>query len=252
MLSVAQFEQNYTQSPCPVNYAKKVKRFVETQEIAATTHLVDDLDEQYLLEKMLDEVKPRYRVGTEHMHYLLKTPFRYPPLKYGSRFGTRLSPSFFYASESTHTVLAEVAYYRFVFLAHMQSAYPKPIRSQHMLFTITLFSRQCADLTLANFHAFESQLKSRNNYHFCQAVGQYLQSSGQVDLIRYHSARSGHGVNVAIIEPKVIVSQEPESCQNWMCLTASDKVSFTQMGQGEPISFHKADFMNQGVFPFPA
>ena len=70
-----------------------VFRIVETQEIAATTGLVDDLEEQHLLEQLLDKVKPSYREGTEKLHYLISTPFRYPPLKYGSRFGDITMPS---------------------------------------------------------------------------------------------------------------------------------------------------------------
>ena len=71
------------------NYKTSVYRIVETQEYAATMNLVDDLEEQELLEQLLDEVKPPYKKGTQKLHYLISTPFRYPPLKYGSRFGDR-------------------------------------------------------------------------------------------------------------------------------------------------------------------
>lgn len=67
-------------------------RVVENQEQIATTALVDDLQEQALLEEMLDDAKPRRRPGTEGLHYLLATPFRYPPLRHGSRFGQRSEP----------------------------------------------------------------------------------------------------------------------------------------------------------------
>ncbi|WP_206045364.1 hypothetical protein [Oceanicoccus sagamiensis] len=55
----------------------RLVRVVESQEQVATNHLVDTLEEQHLLEQMLEENKP----GHSHkgLHYLLATPFRYPP-----------------------------------------------------------------------------------------------------------------------------------------------------------------------------
>ena len=64
-----------------------VYRLVESQEQIATLGYVDTLEEQTLLEEMLETTKPPYPFTTEDFHYLLKTPFRYPPLKWGSRFG---------------------------------------------------------------------------------------------------------------------------------------------------------------------
>lgn len=252
MATIEQFKALYDHSPCPVPYHGWVKRLVETQEVAATTYLVDDLDEQYLLEQMLDEVKPRYRQGTEHMHYLLKTPFRYPPLKYGSRFGTRLLPSYFYASEDEHATLAEVAYYRFVFLAHMQVAYPKPIRSQHMMFSIEVKTPHCADLCLEDFSSLHTQLRSPNDYQLSQAVGHFIHEQAMVDVIRYHSARTSDGVNVAIINPQAIASNSPQNCQTCLCLTLADKVSFSQHAKEMPITFYRHDFLLEGELPLPA
>ena len=68
-------------------------RLVESQEQVAASTLVDDLGEQALLEDLLDNAKPPRRPGTEGLHYLLATPFRYPPLRHGSRFGNRFEPA---------------------------------------------------------------------------------------------------------------------------------------------------------------
>ena len=51
----------------------------------ATRKLVDSLAEQELLEKLLEGAKPP--APGARVHYLLSTPFRYPPLPHGSRFG---------------------------------------------------------------------------------------------------------------------------------------------------------------------
>ena len=65
-------------------------RLVESQESVATTEIVSNLEKQAILEDMIDnESKPGYCTGTEDLHYLLSTPFRYPPLQHGSRFGNK-------------------------------------------------------------------------------------------------------------------------------------------------------------------
>ena len=65
-------------------------RVVEAQHINSTRKLVDTDDEQELLEALIDGAKRPAPVGASFvgLHYLLSTPFRYPPLKYGSRFGS--------------------------------------------------------------------------------------------------------------------------------------------------------------------
>lgn len=56
---------------------------VESQEQVATLQLVDTLEEQALLEELLESSKPPVPADAEPLHYLLKTPFRYPPLRWG-------------------------------------------------------------------------------------------------------------------------------------------------------------------------
>jgi hypothetical protein len=246
------FIQLYESSTCPSNYTAQVCRVVETQEVAATLHLVDDFDEQFLLEQLLDEVKPRYRVGSEAMHYLFKTPFRYPPLKYGSRFGSRQLASFFYAGETLVPTLGEVAYYRFVFLSHMQQAYGSSIKSQHLSFKLKVSTTLCADLTHTDFAPMVKALTNPSSYHVSQAIGQWLRSEQGINLIRYPSARIEGAINVAIAQPQVISSKQPLNQLNWWCLTQPDKVSFNQAGQGQPLNFYRDDFLVNGSLPLPA
>lgn len=246
------FQQCFSQNDMPKFHNGEVFRLVETQEFAATTTLVDDLDEQFLLEQMLDEVKPLYRPGSENMHYLLKTPFRYPPLQYGSRFGSRLMASFFYAGEQPETILAEVAYYRFVFLSDMAVPYEKAIQSEHLMFSVRIKTNKCADLSDSAFAAFKDTLRHTQSYSFCQSVGQWLAEEQGVEMIRYYSARHPEGTNVAIYDPYVIQSDEPENQQRWLCHTKADKISFTQHGRNKPMSFDLDTFLVNGKFPRPA
>ena len=90
-------------------------RVVEAQHLVSTRKLVDSVEEQMLLKDMIESVKPPF-AGGERLHVLLRTPFRYPPLRHGSRFATRHERSLWYGSDSIRTACAELAYYRFVFL----------------------------------------------------------------------------------------------------------------------------------------
>lgn len=249
------------------DYRTEVWRVVESQEDAATLQVVDDLEEQTMLEEMLDKVKPQYRNGTEGMHYLLKTAFRYPPLKWGSRFGTRAMPSYFYASEAKTTALCECAYYRFLFLSHMQAPYLDSIRSEYTVFNVLVASDTCLDLTTADFQRIDAQLTDPSNYGVSQKVGNWVYQQNQnktnsIDLIRFKSARTphptevtqqafktkikNHGINVAIANPSAIRSPKPRKQERWLCLTKADTVSFSSRESDVSFIYPLSDFSDEG------
>jgi hypothetical protein len=227
-----------------------VTRIVETQEYAATTSLVDDLDEQSLLEELLDEVKPDYRKGTECLHYLISTPFRYPPLKYGSRFGDITMPSYFYASEDVETALSECAFYRFVFLDDMAVPYNKPIKSEHMSFSVNIDAFATADLTKVVSEDIVTSLASPVNFIFTQQLGKHLTQKIGATALRFYSARAkeNKGVNIAVTKPEVIISKKPENNVNWICHTTAEKISFNAH-ESTPVSFDIDCFLINGVLP---
>ena len=70
-------------------------RVVESQQLIGMRKLVDSAAEHELLEELIDGAKPSPRREPEFdgVHYLLATSFRYPPLRYGSRFGVRAARS---------------------------------------------------------------------------------------------------------------------------------------------------------------
>jgi len=121
-----------------VPLAGVVYRLVESQEQVATNSLVRTLAEQALLEDLIESSKPRHSATTSGLHYLLATPFRYPPLPWGSRFGSRFEPGLFYGARSVGTTLAECAYYRFVFWSGMATPPPQPLNTSH-----TMFNARC-------------------------------------------------------------------------------------------------------------
>ncbi len=86
---------------------------VEHQYTVSTRKLVSTRDEQEVLEAILEETKPAFPANTAHLHYLLKTPFRYPPSPFGSRFRRpQEGEGVFYCAEAVRTGLAEFSYWR--------------------------------------------------------------------------------------------------------------------------------------------
>lgn len=230
-------------------YQSDVWRVVESQERAATLQIVDDLAEQELLEQLLDVSKPVYRAGTEHMHYLLKTAFRYPPLPWGSRFGTRLMPSYFYASEAVSTALCECAYYRFMFFQDMQEPYDAAIRSEFNVFTVEVDAAHCLNLVAPTFAEVNAQISNPCSYQSAQVVGAWAFEQGNVDVIRFRSARDLNGVNVALANPAAIRSQKPKTHQRWLCLSKPQSVSFNSRDSAVSYVFKLANFCDaQGLF----
>ena len=96
--------------------------------------------------------------GCEKLHYLLSTPFRYPPLRHGSRFGSSFEPSLLYASRSSDTVLAEAAYYRLVFWQGMAVAPASGLTTQHTLFGGRFKTERGLRLQKPPFDSFRSLL----------------------------------------------------------------------------------------------
>lgn len=228
-------------------YRSEVWRVVESQEEAATMRLVSDLAEQQLLEQMLDDAKPRYRDGTQGMHYLLKTAFRYPPLQYGSRFGTRAMPSYFYASETQATALCESAYYRFLFLDDMHEPYVGVIQSEFTLFNVKIGTNACLDLCDSRYHGIKQKLEHVGSYGYTQKIGEWTMGQARIDAIRFTSARSKKGRNIAVAEPSTIRSKQPISQQNWLCLT---KAGEKKTDQPHSVSFRSRQSEVSYVFNY--
>ena len=234
-------------------YANSVCRMVETQEYAATTSLVDDLEEQAILEQILDDFKPSYADDTQDLHYLISTPFRYPPLKYGSRFGAITEPSFFYASESIQTCLAEAAFYRFYLIDGTETPFPKVIQSEHSLFFVKVLSSHTLDLTHIADTDIQQQLTDPQSYSLTQKIGQFARQDG-ADLLRYFSARSQEkGVNVAIDNPTIIQSDKPEDKVEYICqLDPQTGILRLSKPRTFPVTFTREQFLVDGELPLPS
>lgn len=218
-------------------------RVVESQHQVSTRKLVDSAAEQELLEALIEVVKPPVPLGGR-LHYLLFTPFRYPPLRHGSRFGGRHERGLWYGSEQQRTAFAEVAYYRLLFLEGTRAAL-EPVATALTAFTVRMRSARGIDLAAPPFDAFRHAIASPVSYADSQVLGQAMREAG-VELFRFPSARDAEGgANVAAFTPAVFHAAAPQHFQRWHCIATREVVDFTRTdltGTRETHQFLRAQF----------
>lgn len=227
-------------------------RVVESQEQIATNSLVDDLAEQELLETLLDRAKPPAPAEARGLHYLLATPFRYPPLRHGSRFGGRNEPSLFYASTRLRTALAETAYYRLLFWYGMTVAPPAgKLITAHTVFGAAYVTDHGLRLQHEPFSSFVSRIADPAHYTDTQLLGRHLREAG-VEAFQYPSARDHlQGLNVALFTPRALHEPRPTFQQPWLCETGAAQVMFYSTEESSYV-FSRESFLVEGRLPQPA
>ena len=230
-------------------------RVVESQHQVSTRKLVGSLAEQELLERMIDGVKPPALPptrGAPRQHYLLTTPFRYPPLRHGSRFGTRLERGIWYGSATLATAFAEVAYYRMVFLEGT-SADIGVLTTELSAFQAAAKSRRGVDLTAKPFAKHANAIASPVSYAETQALGEAMRAAG-VTLIRYPSARDSEGINIAAFAPEVFGKAAPRNFERWQCTATREVVELVRREYSGPAShsFPRSRYLVDGRLPAPA
>jgi hypothetical protein len=230
-------------------------RLVESQEQVATSTYVDTLEEQALLEFMLEDAKPAspFEPNTPRLHYLLKTPFRYPPLPWGSRFGRRHETGIFYGGKDLGSTLAESAYYRFVFWFSMSGTPVKnSIRTSHTLFTATYHTPAGIQLQLPPFAEFRPAIAHPADYTATQQLGSAMRESG-VEAFEYPSARDpAQGTCVGVFKPAAFSAPEPEQMHQWLCAVSATEVTFKALAQPEVHRFALEHFLVEGNLPRPS
>lgn len=225
-------------------------RAVESQHQVSTRRLVDSDAEQRLLEELIDGAKPPDRTGGR-LHYLLATPFRYPPLRHGSRFGRRTEPGVWYGSESLATAFAEVAYYRLVFLEGT-TAPLGPVATELTTFRADVRTERGIDLAAPPFSAHEAELASPDSYDAPQALAAAMRES-DVEAFRYRSARDA-GTNVAVLDPVAFGRRRPRDFRSWRCTATHARVEVASRGyfEREVFAYPRERFLVQGRLPAPA
>ncbi len=227
-------------------------RVVEAQHQVSTRKLVDSAEEQELLEQLIDGVKPP--VATKSgLHYLLFTPFRYPPLKRGSRFGSRRERGIWYGSMERRTAFAEIAYYRLVFHEGTRADLGT-VETPVTAFTARVRTSRGIDLIASPFDSYRSAIQSPTSYASSQALGTAMRVAG-VEAFKYASARDlDQGINVGVFVPAAFGKAKPQSFETWHCAASRNRVDITQADyfKRDRYAFSRTQFLVKGSLPAPA
>jgi hypothetical protein len=227
-------------------------RVVEAQHQISSRKLVSSDAAQALLEEVLEHYKPPLTEG-ESLHYLLFTPFRYPPLPYGSRFGTRSERGIWYGAEELRTAFAEVAYYRLLFLDGADVDLG-PLATDLTAYHVPVQTPRGVDLTATAFARFRQSLASKTSYSATQPLGASMREAG-VEAFRYRSARDvAGGVNVGVFNPRAFASRRPRGLQTWRSVATPSVVELSRRDYFDRGAFHfqRAEFLVDGMLPHPA
>lgn len=228
-------------------------RLVSSQEQAATLSLVDTLAEQAVLEQLLEGTKPAVPQVADSLHYLLKAPFRYPPLKWGSRFGGVHEPGIFYGGCTIEVCLAESAFYLLLFWQSIAAPPVKPLlRSAHTLFSVGYHTKRGVCLQLAPFAQYQAELTSKTSYQHTQQLGSAMRAAG-VELFEYRSARSEPAADcVGLFSATAFSARQPNQSSQWLCELSAEQVAFKQNGDTQVYQFKATQFRVDGKLPMPA
>lgn len=204
----------------------KAWRAVEAQHIVSTLRLTgNDPVRQDLLERILDEAKPPAPSATAGLHYLLATPFRYPPAPQGSRFRAWPDPGVLYAAAQRRTACAEMGFWRWRFARQSVGLGEIPASPQ-TLFRVGVRGRTI-DLQVPPLDRWTAAWLDRDSYADTQILARQARDI-DVQCIRYRSVRDPiPGTCYAVLDPAALRPREPLERETWY-LTIADRGAIWQ------------------------
>jgi len=190
--------------------------------------LTDTVEEQHVLERLLDEFKPEVPPAARKLHWLLFTPFRYPPPPGGSRFRGPNDPGVFYGADEIRTACAELGYWRWRHLCDTPALSTMPTKPQ------TVFRAQIAassvDLRRPPFDADSATWTRPDSYSDCQRFAAVAREA-DLGVIRYESVRDpARGGCGAVLVPTAFARATPFDQQTWMLAVARERVIWRRTG----------------------
>lgn len=212
----------------------RVWRAVEAQHKIATMKLVDNnLADQAILEKILEESKPPVPQEARGKHWLIFTPFRYTPPPPGSRFRAPHDPGVFYAAFERRTACAEIGYWRWRFVQDSEGL--TLLEAKAMSLFAADVKASAIDLRKAPHSRKRKLWTDPDSYAETQALARKAREDA-VEAIVYESVRDPeHGGAVAVLLPKPLSGPigNPES---WFLTVIEDRVIW-QRELGESFEF---------------
>ncbi len=203
--------------------------------------LVDSVAEQTVLERLVESSKPPVprEVARLNLHWLLFTPFRYPPPPGGSRFRGPNDPGVFYGAEHARTACAEVGYWRWRHLRDTPGIAAMPPRPQ-TVFKVPV-SGNAIDLRESPFDRDRDSWAHRSDYGPCQAMGRVARAAG-MQWLSYESVRdSRRGGCGVVFDATAFAARKPTEQQGWILTVTQARVVW-----------QRSDPLDPGVFEFSA
>jgi len=219
-------------------------RLVEAQHHVSTLKLVDTLEEQALLERLIEASKPPVPPECRHLHYLLATPFRYgTPYPHGSRFRRAgLTEGVFYAAETVATAVAETAFHRLLFFAESPATRWPANPAEYTAFSVSFATGRAIDLTRPPLDRDTAAWTDPVDYAACQGLAEGARTAA-IDALRYASVRDREGIGLALLACRVFTAPEPTALQTWRIHLAETGVSAISEAPRSGLSFDRDAFV---------
>lgn len=234
-------------------------RMVELQASSSTRVLVATSQAHDRLEAILDEGKPVIQLLPSEkecgiLHYLLLTPFRYPPLRFGSRFGTIFERGIFYASTTLTTAATEKAFYR-IFLAKGTKGKVGNKNIYYTAFESKIMTSKGVDLTKRPFSHFHDQIASKTTYQETQSIGANLRGVGVQAFVAPSARAKEKMTNLNVFSPLAFDKKHniQDTFEDWICFYTKESAELYNKKdpKNTKLVFKGEDFSVDGKFPHP-
>jgi hypothetical protein len=201
-------------------------RGVEAQHVVSTMRLADTVDEQFELEKILEQSKPPMPVAMTPKHYLLATPFRYRP-HHPSRFRRASSLGVWYGAQTLKAACAEVAYWRWRFIMDSEPLLSSELLTEHTFFQ-TRVTGIAIDLTQPPWLAARPSWVHASDYSATQALADEARDKA-IEWIRYESVREPKNQCAAVLDVNALeMVAGGDTSQSWHCKTTRQAVTMAR------------------------
>jgi RES domain len=225
-------------------FQRECWRLVEAQHRVSTLKLVDTLEEQDVLEKLIEETKPVIPPECRQLHYLLSTPFRYGTLyPRGSRFRRAgYTLGVYYASEEPSTAVAEMAFYRLLFFSESPDT-PWPSDPGEYTAFAAVAGTECIDLASPPFSQHRQHWTDPNDYKATQELADVARAAN-IKIIRYESVRDPQArANIALLTCRAFLDAQPNKRQTWRLRLSGSGIQVICEFPELRISFDRNTFM---------
>ena len=216
-----------------------VVRITDRQGYQASERWTDSLQEQARLEALIERVKPPASPG---QHRLLTTPFRYPPLRSGSRFTAADQRELFYGARGLGTVLAERAFHALRFLEGSPLPVGKVIQREQTSFQVEIAVQRGLQLQHCLSAADLAAVTAPCSYQAGQALGRQMR---QLDVEAFEVPAC-----VGVLTPAAFAST-PFDFHDWALEIRPDGVTFASFGLSQVFTLLREQFLVEGRWPDP-